>query len=56
MTTEGAYVLPDHEPECPWMDGDPTRCTCPPAAITGQSQQPLTRIGQASNAPEGESS
>lgn len=25
----GRVLTPDHEPECPWMDGDPLACTCP---------------------------
>ena len=33
-------MTPDHEPDCPWMDGDPLRCTCPPSCLCGQPDRP----------------
>jgi predicted RNase H-like HicB family nuclease len=32
-------VPPPHEDECPWTDGDPLACTCPPLADGTPSQR-----------------
>jgi hypothetical protein len=36
--SQSGDVPPPHEDECPWTDGDPLACTCPPLADGTPSQ------------------